>query len=128
MNKWAAVAAVFGMLGVVIGAFGAHGIKPQITQASYEQYQTGVLYHFLHAIILFVVAINLQGQSRLITIVKWSLTLGILCFSGSLYLIATKELTGLSTSILGPITPVGGLFFILAWVLLAYYFFKPKIN
>lgn len=126
MNNWAGLAAILGMTGVVLGAFGAHGIKPHITPTAYEQYQTAVLYHFIHALILLIAALYMPDQSRFKAWALWAFLLGILFFSGSIYLIATREITGISSSILGPITPIGGVLFIIGWVLMAISFFQKN--
>ncbi|NEU30471.1 DUF423 domain-containing protein [bacterium LRH843] len=102
-------------LSVAIGAFGAHGLEPKLTEKMMKNYQTGVQYHMIHGIGLLVVglvALKLTSSS-FINGAGWSFLLGILLFSGSLYAMA---LTGITK--LGAITPIGGLAFIIGWVLL----------
>jgi uncharacterized membrane protein YgdD (TMEM256/DUF423 family) len=99
-------AAVFLAIAVAVGAFGAHGLRSRLAEDLMQVYKTGVEYHFYHALALHMPS----------TLLNWSaffLGLGILLFSGSLYLMAV---TGIRW--LGAITPFGGLSFIAGWVLL----------
>jgi uncharacterized membrane protein YgdD (TMEM256/DUF423 family) len=111
----------FGALAVALGAFGAHIIKGQISPTAYDNYQTAVFYHFIHVLAMGFVYILLKNnaENKFLT---WSFRcfmLGIVLFSGSLYLLSIREIMQiLPTSILGPITPIGGLLFITAWLLL----------
>lgn len=115
-------ASLLGALAVVLGAFGAHGLKTVLSDTQLGAYQTGITYHFYHVLAIFVgVWLSLQSKQAL---AKWAVRaffVGIFLFSGSLYLLSCKDLLGLGSfqKILGPITPIGGLFFIIGWVLLA---------
>ncbi|MFA9388912.1 MAG: DUF423 domain-containing protein [Prolixibacteraceae bacterium] len=101
-------------LAVIIGAFGAHALKAKLLPEMLQVYKTGVEYHFYHALgLLFVGILSLNISSGLITWSAICLMLGIVLFSGSLYLMA---ITGIKW--LGAITPLGGLSFIAGWVLL----------
>jgi uncharacterized membrane protein YgdD (TMEM256/DUF423 family) len=113
------ISATFGALAVIIGAFGAHSLKAKLSPEALEVYKTGVDYHFYHSLALFGVSIlsYVLNDKRL----KYAIlffSLGILFFSGSLYFIATKELHGIAIGLLGLITPLGGLMFILGWAML----------
>lgn len=108
-------------LAVILGAFGAHALADRLTEHQVESYRTGVLYQFLHSIaILFLGLLSHHvPESKL----RWPvilLGLGILFFSGSIYLLTTADLTGMPKGFLGPITPIGGLLFIAGWISLAY--------
>ncbi len=107
-------------LGVALGAFGAHGLKSQLSTDMLQTFKTGVDYHFYHALgLLFIGILAVSFPSELI---KWSailLTAGIVLFSGSLYAMA---LSGIKW--LGAITPVGGLSFIAGWVMLFFAVWK----
>lgn len=111
---WTKVGALVMFAGVLIGAFGAHGLK----LAEYEKsvYQTGVLYHLIHGLALFIVAwrLGVKPDSAWARYAGVAFLVGILLFSGSLYLLS---ITGLKK--LGMITPLGGLLFLLGWLLLA---------
>ncbi len=105
-------------LGVVAGAFGAHGLKPHITVDALVQWNTGVLYQFIHSLgMLGLAALGDRLPARTRVGVRWAFLVGILCFCGSLYLLSTREMTGAHGigPWVGPITPLGGLLFILGW-------------
>lgn len=108
-------AALLLALAVIFGAFGAHALKERMTTDMMQVYETGVKYHFYHALgLLLVGVLAIQMPS---TLINWSaicLIAGIVIFSGSLYVLA---ITGIKW--LGAITPIGGLSFIAGWVLLA---------
>ena len=116
--NWSAIAAVLLALAVGLGAFGAHGLKARLDPYHLDIYKTAVLYHFLHALGMLIVAVmpkaNVLSESDA-GAVCWLLFIGILIFSGSLYLLAV---TG--TGILGAITPFGGVAFIIGWLVLAW--------
>ena len=116
--NWSAIAAIFLALAVGLGAFGAHGLRSRLNPEMMDIYKTAVLYHFLHALGMLIVSLlpktGTFPESGADTIC-WLLLAGILISSGSLYLLA---LTG--TRALGAITPIGGVAFIAAWVLLAW--------
>ena len=121
------IASVYGALAVILGAFGAHALKEKLDAYHLEIFNKGVQYQFYHVIALFaVVILSTKLQSKTLDFAGWFFTIGILFFSGSLYLLATRSLTGLNslTPILGPITPIGGLCFVIGWVLLAVSFSK----
>ncbi|MFK7796559.1 MAG: DUF423 domain-containing protein [Aureispira sp.] len=118
-NTLLILAGLLGILAVVLGAFGAHALKPQLSAAQLSTYQTGIQYHFYHLIgILACVGLS-EGKHAGAWLHRagFLFVLGILCFSGSIYLLACKDLLGLAewTKIIGPITPIGGVFFMLGW-------------
>lgn len=101
---------------VALGAFGAHGLKNKLTVDMLQVYQTGVEYHFYHAlgILLIGVIAGFYPNANGVHWAGWALTIGILFFSGSLYVLALS-----GTKWLGAITPIGGLAFIIGWIMLA---------
>lgn len=109
------VACILGCLAVMLGAFGAHFLKVSLSVTELENWKTGVNYQFYHTLALFVIS-NLKLRSRIINYSAVFFVLGIFFFSGSLYLLSTHSLTGLSVAIFGPITPLGGLCFIIGWL------------
>jgi uncharacterized membrane protein YgdD (TMEM256/DUF423 family) len=122
MKSWIRTGAFLMALGVVMGAFGAHGLKSTLSPAMMEVYQTAVFYHLIHALGLFVVAwVTTLSDSKLVTWAGFLFLAGILLFSGSLYLLA---ITGLKW--LGMITPFGGVSFIAGWCLLGFSSLKGK--
>ena len=124
------ISAISGLLSVVLGAFGAHGLKKVVSAEMLAAYQTGVQYQFIHTLALFAIAIlllTLHANSAMIAIkVKNKLKLsanlmiaGMLLFSGSLYAMTFMSVSAGFPAWLGPITPIGGLTLIMAWILLA---------
>lgn len=109
------LACVLGALAVGIGAFGAHGLRGKISPDLLEIYETGVKYHFYHALALLALGLAMPAlwQSKWAPLAGGAWAIGILIFSGSLYLLA---ITGVRW--LGAITPIGGVAFILGWVFL----------
>lgn len=114
-------AAVLGALSVILGAFGAHALKQLITDKNLQTFETGVRYQFYHVIALFITGILYKDFTN--NYLEWAgrlFCLGILLFSGSLYLLSFIELTNMSgLKWVGAITPVGGVCFITGWLLLA---------
>lgn len=117
------IGAIAGGLAVAFGAFGAHGLRAKLDPSMLSVYQTAVDYHFYHALGLLAVAFaadRLPG-SRMIRIAGWTMLLGIVLFSGSLYVLS---LSGIGK--LGMITPLGGLAFMAAWAALAAGVFRSR--
>ncbi len=110
------IGAVFGFLGVALGAFGAHGLRSRLTPELLAVFETGVRYHMYHtlAVLIVAAAIGRIGRAGLLVISGWAFVAGIVIFSGSLYALA---LTG--TRGFGAITPIGGLLFLIGWATLA---------
>lgn len=111
------LASVAGLLAVALGAFGAHGLRDRLSPELMSAYQTGVQYHFYHALALLGVAVLMavRPEWRGLALSGWLFVAGMLLFSGSLYLLA---LTG--TRWLGAVTPIGGALLLLAWATLAW--------
>ena len=115
-NPFITLAAVSGMLAVALGAFGAHALKQRLDEYALGVFETAVQYHFWHSLALLAVGVIALGQPQipLLRSSGWLFLLGIVVFSGSLYLLS---LTGMRW--LGAITPLGGLAFIAGWACLA---------
>ncbi len=128
MNKKIIIsAAIFGMLAVVFGAFGAHSLKKILTAAEMEIWHTAVQYHFYHTFALLFLSTFARFKNNIINFSFYCFLTGIILFSGSLYLMALKNVFHWeSVSFLGPITPAGGLFFILGWLSLLLAAVKDK--
>ena len=111
---WIKIASILMFLAVALGAFGSHALRGKLTDYYLDVYKTGVVYHFIHALGLFVVAwLSTQTQDTKIHLSGGFMLAGIVLFSGSLYLLSV---TGQKW--LGAITPLGGLSFLAAWLLL----------
>lgn len=118
------LAGISGALAVGLGAFGAHSLEALLVQnGRLDTYQTAVNYHFYHTLALLGIGIlaTIKPGWKGMAFAAWSMVLGILIFSGSLYVLS---LTGITW--LGAITPLGGLSFILGWFSLVYLGFKNK--
>ena len=112
-RRYVAIGAFLTMLSVIIGAFGAHMLSPYIGEQHMKTYETGVQYQMIHSIGLLLIGIlaSVWGESRRLLWGARLLVIGIILFSGSLYALS---ITGLD--VFGPITPLGGLAFIIGWI------------
>lgn len=108
--------AVLAFFGVALGAFGAHGLKTRLAADMLAVFQTGVQYHLVHAlgIVLIGILVHMFPASKWLPIAGWVMMAGVIIFSGSLYALSV---TGVR--MLGAITPVGGVAFLAAWLLVA---------
>src|SRR5688572_14092597 len=118
--KFIRIAAISGALAVMLGAFGAHSLKALLTPEQLQVFETGVRYQFYHTLALLFTGMFYTTQpSKALNMAGSSFLAGIICFSGSLYLLSTRSLLGIENlSLLGPVTPLGGLLFIVGWVFL----------
>lgn len=118
---WVKLGSGFAFLAVALGAFGAHALKSRLTEYSLDIYKTAVLYHLVHALGLCVVGwLSTLTPDPKINLAGIFMTLGIVLFSGSLYLLAISQ-----SKWLGAITPLGGLSFLVSWALIIFIRF-PK--
>lgn len=121
------VAGIYGMLSVVLGAFGAHAFKKILSIEKLASFETGVRYQMYHAIVLLVIGFALSFSTSIELWASISLIVGVFLFSFSIYLLALSEYWSLNLKFLGPITPLGGVFMILGWVLLILFFVKSRV-
>lgn len=129
MNKRIIItASVLGMLAVIAGAFGAHGLTALISADQLNVWHTAVQYQFYHVFALLFLSTFTHSKNKLINASYYFFTIGIIFFSGSLYLLACSDLLKLTKIIpvIGPITPIGGLLFILGWLMLAIAAFRKE--
>lgn len=113
-------AAIFGMVAVVAGAFGAHGLKALISPLQLEVWHTAVEYNFYHVFALLFLSTIAKNNSGWVKASFYLFAIGIVFFSGSLYLLACRDLLHIeNVKVIGPITPLGGLLFIIGWLSLA---------
>jgi uncharacterized membrane protein YgdD (TMEM256/DUF423 family) len=113
--SWTTVAGLIGFLAVAFGAFGAHGLRDRLSADLLAIFQTGVLYHALHAVVLTALALYARATQATITLPASLLVAGIAIFSGSLYVLAIS-----GQRWLGAITPLGGLCLLGAWLAIAF--------
>ena len=111
---WKTIAALLMAAAVAIGAFGAHGLRGRLDEYSMSVYERAVFYHFVHALGMLIVSSGFLPRQRA-ELVNWLLLVGIVFFAGSLYVLAITGQTWL-----GAVTPIGGVAFIAAWVVLAW--------
>lgn len=122
------LAATLGVISIILGAFGAHALKEVLNANQLVSFETGVRYQMYHALFLLAVGMlpfitKKQRKSILVTTL-----LGVLLFSGSIYLLSTQIISGINFKFLGPITPIGGLFLIISWCQLGFYSFRQKTD
>lgn len=120
-------ASFFGFVAVLLGAFGAHALKALVDGSSLEIWQKGVNYQFYHTFALLYLSTFARYRNKLINIAYFCFTFGIILFSGSLYLLATRNILQLDfVNLISPITPIGGLLFVLGWIMLFFAAIKDK--
>ena len=119
-------AALLGMVAVIAGAFGAHGLKAVITPQQLDVWHTAVEYNFYHVFALLFLSAFAKSKSGWVSASYYLFTFGIVFFSGSLYLLACRDLLHIESKVIGPVTPLGGLLFIGGWISLAVAAVKSK--
>ncbi len=125
-KKILTTAGFLGMTAILLGAFGAHALKEVLDTEALATFETGVKYQMYHALLLLFLGSNTSISSQLKTWVYRLVLIGVVLFSGSIYLLATKSLSGMETKFVGPLTPVGGSLLIGAWGILMVHFLKKK--
>ncbi|WP_298900705.1 DUF423 domain-containing protein [uncultured Psychroserpens sp.] len=129
MNKKILIAgSVLGALGIIIGAFGAHGLKALISSESQLTFETGVRYQMYHALFLLFIGSYNGLSKKAKSIIFYLVVFGVFCFSGSIYGLATNELSSFDFKQIGFITPIGGLLLIIAWITLLINFLKTNAD
>ena len=107
--------AIFGMLSVILGAFGAHALKKTLSNEQLHSFEVGVKYQMYHAIVLLILGFNFE---HITSVTYWCFTVGIVLFSFSIYGLVLSDSKGKKLRFLGPITPIGGLLLVTGWLLL----------
>jgi uncharacterized membrane protein YgdD (TMEM256/DUF423 family) len=124
-KKIISTGAIFGMIAIILGAFGAHALKKVLSIEELSTFETGVKYQMYHALFLALIG-TLELSVKTKKIIYNLVVFGVIFFSGSIYLLATNSLTTFDFKVIGFITPVGGLLLILAWSALLINFIKKK--
>ncbi len=128
MKNSVAIGAYSMALAVILGAFGAHGLKNMVSEYSVEIYNKAVYYQVIHSLGILLTAILLK-EERALRLLRMLFLSGIVGFSGSLYVLTfADQLPQLLKQIVGPITPLGGVFFVAAWIYFAVAFRKETKN
>jgi len=127
MNKIILVSAtILGILAIVLGAFGAHGLKALISSESLQSFETGVRYQMYHAILLLFIGTSTIFNSKTKKLLFYTIVVGLLFFSGSIYGLATNELSSFDFKRIAFVTPIGGLILIISWVIMLIFFLKLR--
>ena len=125
-KKILSAAGFLGMMAIILGAFGAHALKKVLDAEALLTFETGVKYQMYHALFLLFVGTTTALTTKIKTLIYRLTLVGVILFSGSIYLLATKSLSGLELKFVGPLTPLGGACLIGAWGLLMIHFLKKK--
>ena len=126
-KKLAIIGVILGMLAVVLGAFAAHGLKPLISADAMATFQTGVRYQMYHGLLLLFISTTPMLEAKIKRSILFLVIIGLILFSGSIYGLATNNLTGFDFKAIGFITPIGGLLLMLAWLIMLIKFIKLKV-
>lgn len=118
--------AVYGLLSVVLGAFGAHALKKIISVEKLQSFETGVRYQMYAALFLLIVGYILKFETSSEKWISMLMIVGAFLFSVSIYFLSISEAWNTNLKFLGPITPIGGLLMIISWGMLIFYFAKTK--
>lgn len=118
---------IFGVLAIVLGAFGAHGLEKLLPEDALDTFETGVRYQMYHALLLLILSgisqVNEKGKKA----VFYFITIGVILFSFSIYLLAINSLTSFDFKIIAILTPIGGILLIFGWIVLGYRAFKQFV-
>tara|TARA_R100001369_G_scaffold48565_1_gene75054 strand:- start:5962 stop:6351 length:390 start_codon:yes stop_codon:yes gene_type:complete len=125
-RKYYIAGILFGLIGILIGAFGAHGLKPLLATEALITLETGVKYQMYHALLLILLGILVSNGQQFSKAIFYLLIIGLILFSGSIYLLATNELTSIDFRALALATPLGGSLLIITWAWLLVHFIKLK--
>jgi uncharacterized membrane protein YgdD (TMEM256/DUF423 family) len=126
-NKIVSTAAFFGMTSIVLGAFGAHALKQVLTIDQLTTFETGVKYQMYHALFLLFLSLNTHLSDKVKKTILIVTIIGVILFSGSIYLLATDSLNAFNFKVIGFVTPIGGLFLIVAWCIVLVKFLQKRL-
>ena len=121
MYKNLTITSVLGLLGIILGAFGAHALKNKLSIDAFDSFQTAIRYQMYHVVVLLIVNLFNGFTSKQKKVLSILFIVGIVMFSGSIYAI---YLLGISAKSIWFVTPIGGLFFVVGWLMMTIYFMK----
>jgi uncharacterized membrane protein YgdD (TMEM256/DUF423 family) len=125
-KKILSTGAIFGIIAIILGAFGAHALKKILPVEALVTFETGVRYQMYNALfLLFLGSLN-DFPQKTKKYIWFLIVFGVIFFSGSIYLLATNSLTSFDFKVIGFVTPIGGLLLILGWSVLLFHFLKKK--
>lgn len=124
------IAGISGGIAIILGALGAHALSVRLTPDQLASFKTGTTYHIFHSIVLLLIGLSGDKIDRKASGVLTTLfSLGIVLFSGSIYILSTKDLLGTQAlSFIWPVTPIGGLTFISGWLMIAIYAIQNRFK
>jgi len=125
-RKITSVAALMGMTAIILGAFGAHALKKQLSVEQLGSFETGVKYQMYHALFLLFLGMNTFLNEKVKKTLFQLVIFGVFFFSGSIYLLTTKAITGVDFKFIGIVTPIGGALLIVAWSVLFWNVWRAK--
>jgi uncharacterized membrane protein YgdD (TMEM256/DUF423 family) len=125
-RKITSVAALMGITAIILGAFGAHALKKQLSVEQLGSFETGVKYQMYHALFLLFLGMNTFLNEKVKKTVFQLVIIGVFFFSGSIYLLTTKAITGVDFKFIGIVTPIGGVLLIMAWSVLFWNVWRAK--
>jgi uncharacterized membrane protein YgdD (TMEM256/DUF423 family) len=111
---------------IILGAFGAHGLKEIISEQKLNSFEVGLRYQMFQSLAIIVLALNSKLFSFRLTNILWIMTAGVLLFSGSIYCLSLSELSGISFKFLGPVTPLGGTLLVSGWCIFIFKLIKSQ--
>lgn len=117
-KKIISTGAVFGMLAIIFGAFGAHALKKVLSTEQLSTFETGVRYQMYHAFFLLYIGLMKDLPQKAKKTIYLLIVFGVFLFSGSIYLLATNNLTSFDFKTIGFLTPIGGILLIMGWIVL----------
>lgn len=120
------IGGIYGLLSVILGAFGAHAFKKILSVERLESFETGVRYQIYAAFFLLIVGYILKFETSSEKWISILMIAGAFLFSVSIYFLSFQDVWGVNLKFLGPITPLGGLFMIISWAMLIWYFVKIR--
>ncbi len=126
MRKLLIAGVIFSCIGVVLGAMGAHALKEQLEADQLNSFETAVRYQLFHGLSLMVIGLIPIISDKVKNLLFWFFVVGVVLFSGSIYGLSTRVISGLELSFLGPVTPLGGLLLISGWSFLLFKLFQLK--
>jgi uncharacterized membrane protein YgdD (TMEM256/DUF423 family) len=127
-KKLITIGSLFGMIAIILGAFGAHALKKMLPPEQLITFETGVRYQMYHALFLIFISLLTDLSEKSKKTIYYLVVFGVLLFSGSIYLLATNNLTSFDFKVIGFVTPIGGLLLIVAWGILFLNFRKKNLT
>lgn len=125
-RKITGIAALMGMLAIILGAFGAHALKKYLSVEQLSSFETGVKYQMYHALFLLFLGLKNSLPEKIKKTVFQLVVFGVIFFSGSIYLLSTKPISGIDFKFIGIVTPIGGALLIVAWGILFWNIWSEK--